>query len=73
LTLAQQQQGLKVQKSKSFSFPSLTMDHKASKNPALTELLTQRRTGMFISAEEMDQRLGEMLGAKRMQLASRKD
>ena len=40
---------------------------------ALTELLTQRRAGRFISAEEMDHRLGEMLKAKLISTASRKD
>ena len=40
---------------------------------ALTELLTKRRAGRFISAEEMDHRLGEMLKAKLISTASRKD
>jgi hypothetical protein len=41
--------------------------------PALTELLKQRRSGRFISAEEMDHRLEEMLKAKLISTASRKD
>jgi hypothetical protein len=49
------------------------MEFEALERAALAELLKQRRAGRFISAEEMDQRLGEMLRAKLMQLASRKD
>jgi hypothetical protein len=45
----------------------------APERAALTELLTQRRTGRFISAEEMDHRLEEMLKAKLISTASRKD
>ncbi len=41
--------------------------------PALTGLLTQRRAGRFISAEEMDHRLAEILKAKMTCLASCKD
>ena len=39
----------------------------------LTELLKQRRSGRFISAEEMDHRLAEILKAKLICLGSRKD
>jgi hypothetical protein len=45
----------------------------APERAALTELLTQRRAGRFISAEEMDQRLGEIVKAKLTCLGSRKD
>ena len=44
-----------------------------SERAALAELLKQRRAGRFISAEEMDHRLGEMLKAKLISTASRKD
>ena len=44
-----------------------------SERAALTELLKQRRSGRFISAEEMNHRLEEMLKAKLISSASRKD
>jgi len=44
-----------------------------SERAALAELLTQRRAGRFISAEEMDHRLAEILKAKLTCLGSRKD
>ena len=49
------------------------MEFEALERAALTELLKQRRSGRFISAEEMDHRLEEMLKAKRIPPASRKD
>jgi len=44
-----------------------------SERAAFTELLTQRRSGGFISAEEMDHRLEEIFKAKLAWLGSRKD
>jgi hypothetical protein len=49
------------------------MEFEALERAALAELLKQRRAGMFISAEEMDHRLEEMLKAKLISTASRKD
>jgi hypothetical protein len=44
-----------------------------SERLALTGLLTQRRAGRFISAEEMDLRLTEIFKAKLTCRGSRKD
>ena len=49
------------------------MEFDALERAALAELLKQRRAGRFISAKEMDHRLGEMLKAKLISPASRKD
>jgi hypothetical protein len=49
------------------------MDTEALERAALSKLFKQRRAGRFISAEEMDQRLAEILKAKMTCLASRKD
>jgi hypothetical protein len=49
------------------------MDSEALERAALSELLKQRRAGRFISAEEMDLRLAEILKAKLTCLGSRKD
>lgn len=49
------------------------MQSEALYRTALTELLKQRQAGRFISAEEMDQRLAEILKAKMTCLASRKN
>jgi hypothetical protein len=44
-----------------------------SERAALSELLKPRRAGRFISAEEMDLRLEEILKAKKTCLGLRKD
>jgi hypothetical protein len=49
------------------------MEFDALERAALAELLKQRRAGRFISAEEMDHRLAEILKAKLTCLGSRKD
>jgi len=49
------------------------MDSEALERAALSKLFKQRQAGRFISAEEMDQRLAEILKAKMTRLASRKD
>jgi hypothetical protein len=49
------------------------MEFEALERAALAELLKQRRAGRFISVEEMDHRLAEMLKAKLISTASRKD
>jgi hypothetical protein len=49
------------------------MEFEALERAALAALLQQRRAGRFISAEEMDLRLAEILKAKLTCLGSRKD
>jgi hypothetical protein len=49
------------------------MDSEALERAALSKLFKQRQAGRFISAEEMDHRLAEILKAKMTCLASRKD
>jgi hypothetical protein len=49
------------------------MEFEALERAALAELLKQRRAGRFISVEEMDHCLAEILKAKMTCLASRKD
>jgi len=49
------------------------METEALERAALAEMLEQRRAGWFISAEEMDHRLEEILKAKLAWLGSRKD
>jgi hypothetical protein len=49
------------------------MDSEALERAALSKLFKQRQAGRFISAEEMDHRLAEILKAKLTCLGSRKD
>jgi hypothetical protein len=49
------------------------MESEAFERAALSKLFKQRQAGRFISAEEMDHRLAEVLKAKMTCLASRKD
>jgi hypothetical protein len=49
------------------------IDSDALERAALSKLFKQRQAGRFVSAEEMDQRLAEILKAKMTRLASRKD
>lgn len=49
------------------------MQSEALERAALSELLKQWRAGRFISAEEMDHRLAEILKAKLTCLGSRKN
>ncbi len=59
------QQGVKLR------YPQ--MDSEALERAALADLLKQRRAGRFISAEEMDHRLAEILKAMMTCLGLRKD